>query len=203
MKFALALLALPLFAQTDFPGPLRAGPKADHSANYAICSWDEAQAFCAGLIAPATGLTADAIWTTPSVDGSTGQVLGWVSAYTLGWISPTGAFTVVSIDPSGACTAGQLEYNSTNGVGWGCKALTWTPIQPADMATTDTTQSITGTKTFTSIIEDSIKFASANSTSAVAGVIGATCPAITCTSAYTWVKAVAADGSTVYFPVWK
>lgn len=45
--------------------------------------------------------------------------------------------------------------------------------------------------------------AASNSTSAVAGVIGTTCPAITCTAAYTWIKALSADGSTVYFPVWK
>lgn len=47
------------------------------------------------------------------------------------------------------------------------------------------------------------RFGGSNSTAAVAGVIGATCPAITCTAAYTWVKAIAADNSVVYFPVWK
>lgn len=47
------------------------------------------------------------------------------------------------------------------------------------------------------------KFAGSNSTAAVAGLIGTTCPAVTCTAAYTWVKAVSSDGSTVYFPVWK
>lgn len=47
------------------------------------------------------------------------------------------------------------------------------------------------------------KFGGSNSTALVAGVIGTTCPAITCTAAYTWVRAVSNDGSTVYFPVWK
>ncbi len=48
-----------------------------------------------------------------------------------------------------------------------------------------------------------MKFGGTNSTAAVAGVIGATCPAVTCTAAYTWVTAVSSDGSTVFFPVWK
>lgn len=47
------------------------------------------------------------------------------------------------------------------------------------------------------------KFAGPNSTAVVAGAIGTTCPAVTCTGAYTWVTANSADGSTVYFPVWK
>jgi hypothetical protein len=47
------------------------------------------------------------------------------------------------------------------------------------------------------------RFGGLNSTAAVAGVIGSTCPAITCTAAFTWVKAIAADNSVVYFPVWK
>jgi hypothetical protein len=32
---------------------------------------------------------------------------------------------------------------------------------------------------------------------------GNNCPAITCTTPYTWVKATAADGSTVYIPAFK
>ena len=47
------------------------------------------------------------------------------------------------------------------------------------------------------------RFGGSNSTAAVAGLIGTTCPALTCTAAYTWVKAIAADNSVVYFPVWK
>ncbi len=47
------------------------------------------------------------------------------------------------------------------------------------------------------------KFGGNNTTAAVAGIISTTCPAVTCTAAYTWVQAVSADGSTVYFPVWK
>jgi hypothetical protein len=47
------------------------------------------------------------------------------------------------------------------------------------------------------------KFGGTNSTAAVAGLIGTTCPAVTCTAAYTWVQAIAADNSVVYFPVWK
>ena len=47
------------------------------------------------------------------------------------------------------------------------------------------------------------RFGGTNSTAAVAGLIGTTCPAVTCTAAYTWVKAIAADNSVVYFPVWK
>jgi hypothetical protein len=47
------------------------------------------------------------------------------------------------------------------------------------------------------------KFGGQNTTAAVAGVIGTTCPAVTCTAAYTWISAVSSDGSVVYFPVWK
>jgi hypothetical protein len=47
------------------------------------------------------------------------------------------------------------------------------------------------------------KFGGTNSTAAVTGLIGTTCPAVTCTAAYTWVQAIAADNSVVYFPVWK
>jgi hypothetical protein len=47
------------------------------------------------------------------------------------------------------------------------------------------------------------RFGGTNTTAAVAGLIGTTCPAVTCTAAYTWVKAIAADNSVVYFPVWK
>jgi len=47
------------------------------------------------------------------------------------------------------------------------------------------------------------KFGGTNTTAAVAGIIGTTCPAVTCTAAYTWVQAVSSDGSTVFFPVWK
>jgi hypothetical protein len=52
-------------------------------------------------------------------------------------------------------------------------------------------------------IQASARFGGSNSTAAVAGLIGTTCPALTCTAAYTWVKAIAADNSVVYFPVWK
>ncbi len=47
------------------------------------------------------------------------------------------------------------------------------------------------------------KFGGNNTTAVVAGAIGTTCPAVTCTAAYTWIQAVSADGSAVYFPVWK
>lgn len=47
------------------------------------------------------------------------------------------------------------------------------------------------------------RFGGTNTTAVVAGLIGTTCPAVTCTAAYTWVKAIAADNSVVYFPVWK
>lgn len=53
------------------------------------------------------------------------------------------------------------------------------------------------------LIDGIMKFGGANSTAVVAGLIGTTCPAVTCTAAYTWIKATAADSSTVYFPVWK
>jgi hypothetical protein len=46
-------------------------------------------------------------------------------------------------------------------------------------------------------------FNGSNSTASVAGLIGTTCPAITCTAAYTWIKAMANDGSIIYIPAWK
>jgi hypothetical protein len=52
-------------------------------------------------------------------------------------------------------------------------------------------------------VTGTIKFLGTNSTAAVVGVIGSTCPAVTCTAAYTWVQAVAADGSTIWIPAWK
>lgn len=52
-------------------------------------------------------------------------------------------------------------------------------------------------------LSGAVKFGGSNSTAAVAGVVGVTCPAVTCTAAYTWIKAIAADNSVVYFPVWK
>jgi hypothetical protein len=48
-----------------------------------------------------------------------------------------------------------------------------------------------------------MKFGGSNATASVAGVIGTTCPAITCTAAYTWIRAMSSDGSTVYLPAWK
>lgn len=47
------------------------------------------------------------------------------------------------------------------------------------------------------------RFNGSNSTAAVAGLIGTTCPAVTCTAAYTWVQVTTSDGSTGYIPVWK
>lgn len=48
------------------------------------------------------------------------------------------------------------------------------------------------------------KFGGTNSTGAGTALLGATnCPASTLSAVYTWITAVAADGSTVYIPCWK
>jgi hypothetical protein len=46
-------------------------------------------------------------------------------------------------------------------------------------------------------------FKGTNTTGSTAGALGSNCPAVTCSAPYTWVKATAADGSTVYLPAWK
>lgn len=61
----------------------------------------------------------------------------------------------------------------------------------------------TGTTTTSALTMGIPRFNGTNTTAVVAGLIGTTCPAATCSVAYTWIQAVAADGSTVYFPVWK
>lgn len=48
-----------------------------------------------------------------------------------------------------------------------------------------------------------LKFGGNNTIASVAGLIGTTCPAVTCTAAYTWAQVTTADGSTGYIPVWK
>ncbi len=48
-----------------------------------------------------------------------------------------------------------------------------------------------------------IKFDGANTTGITATTFGSNCPAVTCTSPYTWITSLAADGSTVYIPVFK
>lgn len=53
-------------------------------------------------------------------------------------------------------------------------------------------------------LSGALKFTTGNTTGATAFAPGgANCPAITCTTPYTWITASAADGSTVYIPVFK
>ena len=46
-------------------------------------------------------------------------------------------------------------------------------------------------------------FKGTNTTGSGAALLGANSPAVTLTAPYTWIQAVAADGSTVYIPAWK
>ena len=56
----------------------------------------------------------------------------------------------------------------------------------------------------TTTINNVPKFAGTNTTGAGNAALGTSnCPAATPTAVYTWIKAVAADGSTVYIPCWK
>jgi hypothetical protein len=48
-----------------------------------------------------------------------------------------------------------------------------------------------------------VKFDATNTTGATATLWGSNCPAVTCTAPYTWITTLAADGSTVYIPVFK
>jgi hypothetical protein len=57
----------------------------------------------------------------------------------------------------------------------------------------------TGVVTFTA----APRFNGGNTTAAVVGLIGTTCPAVTCTAAFTWMTVTTSDGSTGYIPIWK
>lgn len=48
-----------------------------------------------------------------------------------------------------------------------------------------------------------VKLNTTNTTGAMAASLGSNCPAVTCTSPYTWITLQSADGSTVYMPVFK
>ena len=48
-----------------------------------------------------------------------------------------------------------------------------------------------------------IKFGGTNTTGSGSAALGANCPATTAGAPYTWIEAIAADGSTVYIPAWK
>lgn len=41
---------------------------------------------------------------------------------------PTGQVRFVTVDPSGACQASQLQYNTVNGKLWGCQSSVWTLV---------------------------------------------------------------------------
>ena len=46
-------------------------------------------------------------------------------------------------------------------------------------------------------------FAGTQTTGSTLATFGSNCPAVTCTSPYTWLRAISADGSAVYIPVFK
>jgi hypothetical protein len=146
MKYCLLLLSFSAlcFSQTDLPGPIRSLPSENHASNYGFGGWDAAQAFWAGFIAPPTGLTANRIWQLPSVDGTVGQCLGSVAAFTLGWEGCSGAWTYVTSDPTGTCTPPlAFQYNTVDGTPFGCDG-SW-----SGWMTLNTGQTVTATKIFT------------------------------------------------------
>lgn len=63
-------------------------------------------------------------------------------------------------------------------------------------------QAITGSPDLAQI-NGTLKFATNNTTGSSSASWGSNCPAVNCTAPYKWIQAVAADGSTVYFPVFK
>lgn len=88
--FCLVLVVVALLAQTDAPGPLSILPLPDHSAVNPLRLWDKTQGHYVGLKAPAT-VAANLLWSIPGVDGAAGQVWGWTSAGTIGWVTASAA----------------------------------------------------------------------------------------------------------------
>jgi hypothetical protein len=52
-------------------------------------------------------------------------------------------------------------------------------------------------------IDALMKFGGTNTTGGGTALLGTNSPAVTNTAPYTWLKAISADGSTVYIPAWK
>jgi hypothetical protein len=73
---------------------------------------------------------------------------------------------------------------------------TSTPAAPVHAVAADPTS-------IAAVFDGVVKFDGANATGSGSAVLGANCPAVTPAAPYTWVRAVSADGSTVFFPVWK
>ena len=48
-----------------------------------------------------------------------------------------------------------------------------------------------------------VKFAGTNSTGSGSALLGANSPATVVSAPYTWIKAIASDGTTVFLPAWK